>query len=494
LCQWRCIELTNPKPALRFLARLVVFGLVWLLSGCVPSSTQPPSSEDWSVLCTDQLPESECAALFELLGQEIPAPCDKVTHISCDGGHITRVDFRWAHTYGYHITEIPASIRDLTYLTELRLFGNLFLIGTLPPELSTLENLEILDIGDVHLRGQVPPELAALSELRYLNLDDDELEGAIPPELGQFRKHEYLHLFGNQLTGSIPPELGNLTELQELHLGHNQLSGPIPAELGKLSQLRLLYLHDNQLSGSIPAELGDLSQLEDLYLRQNQLTGIIPPEVAQLDHLARLDVSFNPIQGELPDDLSDTVQVFWFHQTQLSESEASAWREEIPYASAVVRYEDFDCASVTTLPREECEALLAVYLPLDENVEYYSGMTIYYPPFGIDYGAPFDWLLVRDYWSNEYPVFVHDDPCLWFTVSCGEGHVRYLTIGYESLPESYRLPPEIVNLAYVESLNIHPDATYRGDDPICYDADSGIAEWLQQRTLYDKDMIQPCAE
>lgn len=483
--------MTGPRRVFRSLAQLLVFGCLGLLSGCSPSPIQLPSPTPTAtvpplILCSNHLPESECAALFELIGREIPAPCDKVGHISCVKGHITRVDFRWAHAYGYSVTGIPDSIKDFPYLTQLRLFGNRYLTGSLPPGLFTLKNLAVLDVGDTQLSGHIPPALATLPRLRYLNLDANELTGEIPPELGELSNLEYLHLFGNQLTGGIPPELGDLSALQELHLGHNQLTGSIPAELGNLSQLQRLYLHDNRLSGPIPPELGSLNQLEDLYLRQNQLTGTIPPEVAQLEHLLRFDISFNLIQGDLPDDLSDTLLVFWFHQTQLSEPESTAWQERIPYTSAVVRYENFDCASVTTLPREECEALLAIYLPLDDNLYYYSGM--WGTPYTVRLGAPYDWLLIRENWSGDYPLFIHNDPCRWFTVTCQDGHVQRLYLGYEPLPESYQLPPAIVDLAYVESIDI-----VRGT-PICYDANSGVADWLHQLDYYLPDMIQPCEE
>lgn len=470
----------EPISQRRCLTWLLVMGISCLFTACYPSPTPTvtptaqPLPEVSKVPCSAQLPQSECAALFELIGKEVPAPCEKAEHISCDDGHITRIDFRWAHAYGYKITDIPASIGDLPFLTELRLFGNYQLAGTLPPELFTLEGLEILDIGDTHLGGGIPDALAKLSNLRYLNLDMNDLVGAIPPELGQLSKLEYLHLFGNLLAGSIPPDLGNLTNLRELHLGHNQLTGPIPPEIGNLSQLQRLYLHDNQLSGRIPPELGNLHQLQDLYLRQNRLTGVLPPEFAQLDHLVRLDVSLNTIRGELPDHLSPTVQQFWFHETQLSEPVPAKLRANVPFTSAVVRYEDFDCASVTTLPRWECEALLAVYLPSDANAGYYLGRDG--GRRSSHSGARFDRPGVFDEGKEkwlEYPVFVAPDPCRWFVVNCKDGHVRSLDLS-DPLPESYQLPPEVVNFTYMRYLWLGEDTS------ICYPAGYGVEKWLSQ--------------
>ena len=51
-----------------------------------------------------------------------------------------------------------------------------------------------------------------------LYLDSNQVIGSIPPEIGQLANLEHLSLQSNQLTGSIPPEIGQLTKLTLLHL------------------------------------------------------------------------------------------------------------------------------------------------------------------------------------------------------------------------------------------------------------------------------------
>ena len=79
----------------------------------------------------------------------------------------------------------------------------------------------------------------------------DPLLGSIPPELGTLDKLERLDLNGNYLYGPIPAALGHLTRLRKLYLAGNQLSGPIPAALGHLDQLESLDLSENDLDGPI---------------------------------------------------------------------------------------------------------------------------------------------------------------------------------------------------------------------------------------------------
>ncbi len=70
-----------------------------------------------------------------------------------------------------------------------------------------------------------------------LVLDDNNLVGTLPPELGSLAQLERLVLNGNRISGRIPPELGNLTNLTMLTLRTNSLEGPIPSELGALARI-----------------------------------------------------------------------------------------------------------------------------------------------------------------------------------------------------------------------------------------------------------------
>ncbi len=82
------------------------------------------------------------------------------------------------------------------------------LSGPIPPELGTLTNLTVLDLGYNLLSGPIPPDLRNLINLSSLNLRRNLLTGPVPPGFGDLRMLERLDLVSNSLSGAIPPELG----------------------------------------------------------------------------------------------------------------------------------------------------------------------------------------------------------------------------------------------------------------------------------------------
>ena len=107
------------------------------------------------------------------------------------------------------------------------------------------------------------------------------LIGSIPPELGRLSQLEWLDLSGNVLIGSIPPELSQLTALRGVYLYGNQLIGSIPLDLSQLTALRGMRLDNNGLTGVIPPALGRLIELEELNLDGNALIGCAPETLAR---------------------------------------------------------------------------------------------------------------------------------------------------------------------------------------------------------------------
>jgi hypothetical protein len=114
---------------------------------------------------------------------------------------------------------------------------------------------------DNQFSGSIPASLGDLSFLTELWLQDNQFSGSIPSSLGDLSALRVLYLNNNQLNGTIPSSLGKLLSLQFLLLDGNQLSGSIPASVGGLSSLIHIFLNDNQLSGQVPSSLGELPNL-----------------------------------------------------------------------------------------------------------------------------------------------------------------------------------------------------------------------------------------
>lgn len=227
--------------------------------------------------------------------------------------------------YGVELNE-RGRVRSLTLVQNN-------LIGTIPPEISKLTELEELyldacgdDVCVTHvnlLEGPLPPEIGKLKRLRWLGLFGNYLEGPLPPELGNIEDLEVLDLAHNSFTGSIPPEVMDLPYLWYLGLFGNELSGSIPPEIGNFRSLEVLDLCYNRLTGPIPPEIGRIETLERLMLcgidsdpeAGNRLTGPIPPEIGNLTSLRYLDLGANRLEGPIPPELGnleylDTLRLF----------------------------------------------------------------------------------------------------------------------------------------------------------------------------------------
>ena len=218
-------------------------------------------------------------------------------------------------------------------LTRLAL-PNRSLSGTIPPSLSILRMLSILDLSENNLSGTLPTQLGLLGKLSRLELRGNRISGTIPSELGAVGNASKLMTKFDLFTlgvGKIYEESKHAEHLLKLTMGNNEISGAIPSELGRLTDLTYLDLQGNKALGTpLPAwrrsnisstshantttgnaSLGDgilgnaSSHIEDSWERVEGFSGVpgLPSQIGRLRDLRVLHVSHMALQNALPTQL-----------------------------------------------------------------------------------------------------------------------------------------------------------------------------------------------
>ncbi|KAF8049374.1 hypothetical protein N665_2223s0001 [Sinapis alba] len=144
---------------------------------------------------------------------------------------------------------LPSSLRTLSGLRVLSLANNRF-DGALP-DLSHLTNLQVLDL-EGNSFGPVFPRLS--HKLVTLILSKNRFRSAISAqEVSSLYQLQHLDLSFNTFVGPFPTSLMSLPAITYLNISHNKLTGRLLTNLSCNSQLMSVDLSSNLLTGSLPA-------------------------------------------------------------------------------------------------------------------------------------------------------------------------------------------------------------------------------------------------
>ncbi|XP_062014303.1 probable LRR receptor-like serine/threonine-protein kinase At3g47570 [Rosa rugosa] len=196
------------------------------------------------------------------------------------------------------------------------------LIGEIPNEIGTLDQLEQINVIHNALEGHVPGAIFNMSSLAALSLTGNNLNGRLPDNICQHLPSiQELYLGDNQFVGPLPSKLWQCKELAVLSCWSNNFSGSIPKNIGNLTQIKHIDLSFSNLTGTIPDEIGDLPNLDLLILESNNLNGLIPSRVFNMSTIQTLSFALNDLSGSLPANIGlgvPNLQTFFVSGNELS--------------------------------------------------------------------------------------------------------------------------------------------------------------------------------
>ncbi|XP_022716537.1 putative leucine-rich repeat receptor-like serine/threonine-protein kinase At2g24130 [Durio zibethinus] len=238
-------------------------------------------------------------------------------------------------TCNHFFGTIPPELSSLQRLQILRLNRN-NLSGPIPDSFVLLTNLTLYEVSENKLTGPLPPSFFSnCTQLQNIDLSFNYIRGQIPAEIGNCPNLWTVNLFNNQLTGQLPTSLTNIT-LYNLDVNYNLLSGELLTDIvQKPSCLAFLHLsynnmtsHDNNtnlypffatlgnctyltdlelagmgLGGTLPSTIGH-PRLKCLELQENHIFGSIPPEIGNLSNITVPNLASNFLNGTIPEEVS----------------------------------------------------------------------------------------------------------------------------------------------------------------------------------------------
>lgn len=140
----------------------------------------------------------------------------------------------------------------------------MFAYDGVPPYISKLKELKILDIAETLFQGDLDGSIfAPLEHLMYLEMGGNAYNSTLPLEIVTLPNLEALYLYDAGLSGNVE-FLAHMPKIVELWLDGNDLEGTLPSGVDSLSKLASFSVTNCDLTGQIPSQFGELSELEQV--------------------------------------------------------------------------------------------------------------------------------------------------------------------------------------------------------------------------------------
>jgi hypothetical protein len=121
-----------------------------------------------------------------------------------------------------------------------------------------------------------------------ISMEGNNVQGILPPDLSLLTGLVILNLAGNVMIGELPTSVATLPVLEELYLGGNFFVQDLSNyDFSGLQSLTVLELGDNGFSGTIPESIWTLSTLQFLIIDDNEFSGELSGSISQLSNLRK---------------------------------------------------------------------------------------------------------------------------------------------------------------------------------------------------------------
>jgi Leucine-rich repeat (LRR) protein len=263
---------------------------------------------------------SDYAEGIPILEREFLQIFSEKLRVTIESGHVT-------HLRLFSINETEPQLALIKHLTQLKALtlAACHDLRELPPEISLLDHLEMLDIESQN-RINLPKNIEKISNLKQLSLRIPLLK-QIPLELQMLGNVERLYLSTGSFQ-SLPNFFGSFQKLKNVVIGLNRTLNSLPSsicEIKRLESLRLqdlplinifppnfgqlVFLQNLKLSGTpvaaLPASLGGCTALEEIDIRDAlDASDALPESIGRLSRLKSLSL-YGCMLERLPDTLGD---------------------------------------------------------------------------------------------------------------------------------------------------------------------------------------------
>lgn len=147
--------------------------------------------------------------------------------------------------------------------------------GSLSTSVGNFSRLLVLDLNYNYLAETIPPSLSTLISLLILDVSRNQLKRNNSLLERALSNLVSFNLVENCLSGMIPDSFANVRSLRELFLSNNLLIDCIPDIYNQLSKLKYFEASENNyLANTIPSSISTLQLLDSLFLQNNNLSGI----------------------------------------------------------------------------------------------------------------------------------------------------------------------------------------------------------------------------